>query len=154
MARDAIKAAPSRAVPIAQLRKRLTSVYKRGAAKAGCRLRCLRGCLRAGGAGSARSAVELQRGRGLTPGCPTLHFSINATTGALTAAVGSPFATGVATTPYSVTVDSSGKFVYVVNNNNDTVLAFSINLTTGALAAVTGGTVATGVSPRSVVTTR
>jgi hypothetical protein len=38
-------------------------------------------------------------------------FTINSTSGALTPVGGSPFATG--TSPISVTVDPSGKFVYV-----------------------------------------
>ncbi len=52
-------------------------------------------------------------------------YTINATTGALTAVPGSPFAAG--TTPVSVTVDPSGKFAYVANSGSDTVSAYTID---------------------------
>jgi 6-phosphogluconolactonase len=69
-------------------------------------------------------------------------------------------ATGPA--PASVTVDPSGKFVYVVNQTNNTtgnsISAYSINTTTGALSAIdangavsgTQASIATGTSPYAV----
>ena len=51
--------------------------------------------------------------------------------------------------PVSVTVDPSGKFVYVANSASNDVSAYTINATTGALTSA--GTVASGTSPISVV---
>jgi 6-phosphogluconolactonase (cycloisomerase 2 family) len=73
-------------------------------------------------------------------------FAISSTTGAL-AAVGIPVATGV--NPVSVTVESMGRFAYVVNQGSNTVSTFSINGTTGGLTAV-GSPLATGGLPVSV----
>ena len=73
-------------------------------------------------------------------------FAINANTGALTA-VGSPVAAG--TTPFSVTVDPLGKFVYVANLGSNNVSAFTIDPRTGALTAV-GVPVTSGASPSSL----
>ncbi len=61
-------------------------------------------------------------------------FTINGTTGALTAVAGSPFATSGAGT---LVVDPSGKFLYVTTGNN-AVSAYTINATTGALTAIAG----------------
>jgi 6-phosphogluconolactonase len=58
-------------------------------------------------------------------------YTINATTGALSVAAGSPFFAG--TNPSSVTVDPSGKFAYVTNQASGDVSAFAINAATGAL---------------------
>ena len=58
------------------------------------------------------------------------------------------------TSPYSVTVDPTGKFAYVANNFNgapgNSVSAYTINASTGALAAVAGSPFVAGVSPISV----
>jgi 6-phosphogluconolactonase len=70
-------------------------------------------------------------------------FTINATSGALTAVAGSPFAT-TAPSLFGLAVDPTGKFVYVVDDTNNTILAFSINATSGALTAVAGSPFATG----------
>jgi sugar lactone lactonase YvrE len=52
------------------------------------------------------------------------------------------------TYPNSVTVDPSGRFVYVTNSGgNDTVSSFTINQTTGTLTS--SGTALTGTSPNS-----
>jgi DNA-binding beta-propeller fold protein YncE len=61
-------------------------------------------------------------------------YTINATTGVLTAIAGSPFPAG--TVPFSVAVDPTGKFAYVANGNN--VSGYTINATTGALTAIAG----------------
>jgi 6-phosphogluconolactonase len=63
-------------------------------------------------------------------------YRIHSGTGALTAVSGSPFAAG--TTPTSVTVDPSGRFVYVANGGSNNISAFTINARTGALVAVSG----------------
>ena len=69
-------------------------------------------------------------------------YTINATTGALTAIAGSPFAAG--TSPWIVTVDPTGKFAYVANTGSSNVSAYTINAATGALTAIAGGPFAAG----------
>ena len=69
-------------------------------------------------------------------------FNINATTGALTAVAGSPFATGEG--PAYLAVDPSGKFAYIANYWSSTVFAFTINAATGALTTVAGSPFAVG----------
>jgi 6-phosphogluconolactonase len=59
-------------------------------------------------------------------------FTIDATTGALTAVAGSPFPTAAATL-LGLVVDPTGKFVYTVDDTNNNILAFSINATSGVL---------------------
>lgn len=75
-------------------------------------------------------------------------YAINPTTGALQPVPGSPFAAGL--TPYSVSVDPAGKFVYVANADSNNVSAFVINPTTGALVAVSGSPFTAGAVPFSV----
>jgi 6-phosphogluconolactonase len=64
-------------------------------------------------------------------------YTINASTGALTAISGSPFAAGDG--PGQLAVDPSGKFLYEANEYGPGgVFAFTINVTTGALTQVAG----------------
>jgi len=67
-------------------------------------------------------------------------YTIDATSGALTAVAGSPF--GAGNGPNAVAVDASGMFAYVANQNypaaSGTVSAYTINATSGALTAVAG----------------
>ena len=79
-------------------------------------------------------------------------YTIDATTGALTAISGSPFAAG--TNPQSVTVDPTGKFAYVTNDGSANVSGYTIDPTTGALTPISGSPFAAGTSPRSVAVTR
>jgi DNA-binding beta-propeller fold protein YncE len=53
------------------------------------------------------------------------------------------------TNPFSVTVDPTGKFAYVVNNGSSNVSAYRINPSTGTLTSV-GAPVVAGTSPVSV----
>jgi YVTN family beta-propeller protein len=53
------------------------------------------------------------------------------------------------TSPISVAVDPSGRFVYAANSNSFSVSAYTINASTGALTSIAGTT--TGMSPRSVI---
>jgi 6-phosphogluconolactonase len=78
-------------------------------------------------------------------------YSINPTTGALTALANSPFAAG--TKPSSAAVDYSGMFLYVTNSGDDTVSIFNIDLSTGVLSAVPAPAAPTGSTPKSVTTT-
>jgi YVTN family beta-propeller protein len=77
-------------------------------------------------------------------------YTINPTTGAL-ASVGPPVPTNDESTD-SVTVDPSGKFVYVTSSGDvwdidfGSIVTFSINPTTGALTPTTGGIFGTGVN--------
>ncbi len=74
-------------------------------------------------------------------------YSVDATTGALTAIAGSPFAAGA--NPSGVAFDYLGteEFAYVVNAGSNNVSAYSVNMTTGALTAVAGSPFATGTDP-------
>ena len=64
-------------------------------------------------------------------------FSVNATTGALTAISGSPFPTSLSV-PTAIAVDPTSKFVYAADSGGAGVAAFSINSSTGGLTKVTG----------------
>jgi 6-phosphogluconolactonase len=79
-------------------------------------------------------------------------YTIDGTTGGLTVVSGSPFSAG--TQPVAVTVDPTGKFVYVVNYDNVPALgnisAYIINGATGALTAVPGSPFPAGFLPYSV----
>lgn len=63
-------------------------------------------------------------------------FAKNSTTGALTAAPGSPFNEGVG--PGALAVDPLGRFLYVLNPSANNVSLFAIDQSTGALTAVQG----------------
>ncbi len=75
-------------------------------------------------------------------------YSINASTGALTAVAGSPFAAGVY--PDSIAVNPAGTVIYVANYGDSTVSAYSINVSSGALTPVAGSPFASGPNPYSV----
>jgi 6-phosphogluconolactonase len=62
-------------------------------------------------------------------------FTIDHTTGALTAITGSPFATAGAD---SIASDPAGRFLFVGNDNTGLISAFQIDATTGALTAAPG----------------
>lgn len=76
-------------------------------------------------------------------------YTIDATSGALTAVPGSPFAAGE--NPVSAAEDVSGRFLFVANNANTTngnsVSAFSIDPSTGVLTPVSGSPFAASPSP-------
>jgi 6-phosphogluconolactonase (cycloisomerase 2 family) len=86
-------------------------------------------------------------------------YTINETTGALTQVAcaggalvcsGNDFRTD-ANFPVSVTVDPTGKFVYVANNNpSGTVSAFTIDGANGSLTAMAGSPFSAGNTPSSV----
>ena len=67
-------------------------------------------------------------------------YTIDATSGALTAVAGSPF--GAGNGPNAVAVDAGGMFAYVANQNypaaSGTVSAYTINATSGVLTPVAG----------------
>jgi len=66
-------------------------------------------------------------------------------------AIGAPGASmSLGLIPFSVTLDPTGRFAYVVNFTSGTVSQFSVDLVTGALSALTPATVVTGLNPRSI----
>jgi 6-phosphogluconolactonase (cycloisomerase 2 family) len=75
-------------------------------------------------------------------------YTVEATSGALTAISGSPFAAG--SLPVAVAVDPTGAYVYVANQTDATVSAFTVDRMSGALTAVSGSPFATGPAPTSV----
>jgi len=77
-------------------------------------------------------------------------YSINGTTGALTAIAGSPFLYA-GTEAYSTTTDPAGKFLFLTGANNAQVWVFAINQTSGALTTV--GAFSTGTNFAAYPTT-
>jgi 6-phosphogluconolactonase (cycloisomerase 2 family) len=75
-------------------------------------------------------------------------FSIDATTGALTAIPGTPFQLTYNTG--TVSFDPSGKFVYMANGGGSTIDVYSMDRATGKLTAVSGGTANTWINPSIV----
>jgi 6-phosphogluconolactonase len=63
-------------------------------------------------------------------------YSIDSTSGRLTALSGSPFLAGVGT--LAIAIDSSGRFLYSVNQNDSTMSAFRIEPFTGVLTEISG----------------
>lgn len=53
----------------------------------------------------------------------------------------------------AATVDSTGRFLYVVNRDSNTVSGFTINQQTGALTQMSSATFATGNKPIAILTT-
>jgi 6-phosphogluconolactonase (cycloisomerase 2 family) len=76
-------------------------------------------------------------------------FTIDATTGVLTPIPGTPFPTG-GTGANFARVDPTGKFLYIVNRDNDNVAGFAIDQTSGALTAIPGSPFQTGDLPIAV----
>ncbi len=75
-------------------------------------------------------------------------YTVDATTGNLTAVAGSPFAAG--TNPSGVAVDPSGKFVFVTNAGSNNVSAYTLDSTTGVLTEVSGSPFSSGTGPSAV----
>jgi 6-phosphogluconolactonase (cycloisomerase 2 family) len=63
-------------------------------------------------------------------------YSIDPTSGALTALVNSPFAAG--TNPQFITIDPSGKFGYTANEGSSNISEFAVDLTNGTLNPIAG----------------
>jgi 6-phosphogluconolactonase (cycloisomerase 2 family) len=72
-----------------------------------------------------------------------LAWSIDSTSGALTALAASPFAAG--TTTFGVTISPSGKFLYSSNSLNGGISGFSIDAASGVLAPINGSPFDTSV---------
>jgi len=78
-------------------------------------------------------------------------YTIDSTTGAITAVAGSPFP--IDAPPFSIVIDANGKFAYTANVNAMSVSGYAINPTTGAVGApVAGSPFAVGGNPESITT--
>jgi 6-phosphogluconolactonase len=75
-------------------------------------------------------------------------YTIDSSTGVLTAITGSPFAAGSA--PYSVSVEPSGTFAYVTNFYGGNVSGYTIDSKTGVLTPITGSPFAAESEPVSI----
>lgn len=75
-------------------------------------------------------------------------YTIDGTTGSLSAVPGSPFPAG--SNPVTATVDPTSRFIYVVNFGSNNVSAYTIDGTTGSLSAVPGSPFPAGSAPISV----
>jgi 6-phosphogluconolactonase len=73
-------------------------------------------------------------------------FSVNPSTGALTAVSGSPYTVASGQGAQGMSVDPSGKFLFVPQHNTDQVAAFTIN-SSGQLTAAPGSPFSTGSFP-------
>ena len=80
-------------------------------------------------------------------GAEVYGYSIDATTGALTALTGSPYSTGAGSRPQFITIDPSGKFGYTANEGAGNISGFAINSTTGVLTAVPSSPIPAGNKP-------
>jgi 6-phosphogluconolactonase len=84
-----------------------------------------------------------------TTGGGVFGYSINATTGALTAIPGSPFAAG--SDPTWISFTPNGNFAYASNTGSSTITAYSVNATTGALTPLSPtSTFATDENPEDL----
>jgi DNA-binding beta-propeller fold protein YncE len=78
-------------------------------------------------------------------------YTIDSSSGALSAVSGSPFLAGKK--PHDIAIDPRGKFLYVTNNAGNNLSAYTINSSTGALTAVGGSPFAAGTGPWSIAVT-
>lgn len=69
-------------------------------------------------------------------------FTVNTTTGQLSAISGSPFAAGA--NPISVAFDETSRFVYTANTGSNTASAYTLNSTTGVITQISGSPYAIG----------
>lgn len=106
---------------------------------------------------SGEFAYVVNQGNGSTTGNSISAYSINTTTGALSAidanGASTSYQASIATEsqPYTITIDPLGRFAYVANDFSNNVSAYTINQMTGALTPVAGSPFAAGTNPRSVV---
>jgi 6-phosphogluconolactonase len=75
-------------------------------------------------------------------------YTMDSSTGALTAVAGSPFPAG--SNPQFVAIDPTGKFAYAANEESSNVSAYAINAATGALNPIAGSPIPAGTRPTSI----
>jgi 6-phosphogluconolactonase (cycloisomerase 2 family) len=80
-------------------------------------------------------------------GAEVYGYSIDPTSGALTALPNSPFSTGAGSTPQFITIDASGKFGYTSNEGTANISGFAIDPATGTLNPIAGSPFAAGLKP-------
>jgi 6-phosphogluconolactonase (cycloisomerase 2 family) len=80
-------------------------------------------------------------------GAEVYGYSIDPTTGALTALPTGPFSTGAGSLPQFITIDPSGKFGYTANEGTGNISQFSIDLSKGTLTPISPGVVPAGLKP-------
>jgi len=83
-----------------------------------------------------------------TPEFNVRAYSVNSSTGALTAITGSPFASPAF--PASLDVDSTGKYLYVANTQSNQLTAYGIDKSDGSLSQLAGSPINVGVTPTVV----
>jgi 6-phosphogluconolactonase len=77
-------------------------------------------------------------------------YTIDATTGALTALRGSPATVRGSSALQQALIDPSGSFLYVVDSGANGIFAYQINQSTGSGQLITGSPFATGKAPVSL----
>ncbi|MGH7071413.1 MAG: lactonase family protein [Acetobacteraceae bacterium] len=81
-------------------------------------------------------------------GAEVYGYSIDPTSGALTALSGGPVSTGAGSLPQFITIDPSGKFGYTANEGTANISEFTIDLTHGTLTPIPGNaTTPAGLQP-------
>jgi 6-phosphogluconolactonase len=77
-------------------------------------------------------------------------YAIDATSGALTAAPGSPFATETGAGTGWVAFDKSGSYLYATNYLTNNISAYSVDTASGALTKIAGSPFAAGTGPDAI----
>src|SRR5271165_295736 len=112
-----------------------------------CALACWAGC-GGGGSGTTTPSAGGNAYVAVPQANAVASYRVSTGSGDLKAVLGSPFAGG--TSPISIAVHPSGKFVYTANQGGDDISLFNVNSNTGELAEVLPRTPA-GLSPSSLV---
>ena len=86
----------------------------------------------------------------VSSGSKVYEYSINQSTGALTALATASIALGAGVDAEGITVDSTGRWLYALNRDANSLSQYAINQTTGILSALSPATVATGTGPQSL----
>ncbi len=76
-------------------------------------------------------------------------FTVDSSTGALTAVTGSPFSSGAGSGPVGIAADSGGNFVFMPNQGGG-ISSFQVNRNSGALAGAAGSPFTAGNTPAGI----
>lgn len=76
-------------------------------------------------------------------------YTVDPSSGELSIVSGSPFSAGLL--PLSLTIDPSGRFIYVIYGLQGNIYAYTIDTTSGALVSISGSPYATTSPPDNVV---